>query len=75
MPRTPKSKLADLPTIPPELLESFGNGPITAEAINVASILRTIDGTHMPPSGCASGIGKADLLLAAFFLKPASAAI
>lgn len=38
MPRTPKSKLADLPAIPPELLESFGNGPLTAEAINAASL-------------------------------------
>lgn len=38
MPRTPKSKLADLPAIPPELLESFGNGPMTAEAINAASL-------------------------------------
>ena len=38
MPRTPKSKLADLPAIPRELLESFGNGPMTAEAINAVSL-------------------------------------
>ena len=64
MPRTPKSKLADLPAIPPELLESFGNGPMTAEAINVASpafkkalIERALAGemNHHPgyPSGAA----------------------
>ncbi len=38
MPRNPKSKLADLPVIAPELLTSFGNGPMTAEAINAASL-------------------------------------
>ncbi|KRB17729.1 IS256 family transposase [Achromobacter sp. Root170] len=38
MPRNPKSKLADLPAIPPELLASFGDGPMTAEAINAASL-------------------------------------
>ena len=27
MPRKPKSKPADLPVIPAELLEQFGNGP------------------------------------------------
>ena len=37
MPRIPKSELADLPAIAPELLESFCNGPMTAEAINAAS--------------------------------------
>ena len=36
MPRIPKSELADLPAIAPELLESFCNGPMTAEAINAA---------------------------------------
>lgn len=38
MPRNPKSKLADLPAIPSELLASFGDGPMTAEAINAASL-------------------------------------
>lgn len=38
MPCNPKSKPADLPAIPPELLASFGNGPMTAEAINAASL-------------------------------------
>lgn len=38
MPRNPKSKLADLPAIPRELLASFGDGPMTAEAINAASL-------------------------------------
>lgn len=38
MPRKPKSGLADLPTIPPELLAPFGDGPMTAEAINAASL-------------------------------------
>ena len=38
MPRKPKSKPADLPVIPAELLEQFGHGPMTAEAINAASL-------------------------------------
>lgn len=38
MPRNPKSKLTDLPAIPPELLASFSDGPMTAEAINTASL-------------------------------------
>ncbi len=38
MPRKPKAKPADLPAIPAELLEQFGNGPMTAEAINAASL-------------------------------------
>jgi len=38
MPRKPKGKPADLPTIPAELLEQFGNGPMTAEAINAATM-------------------------------------
>jgi len=37
MPRKPKSSLAALPVIPAELLEQFGNGPMTADAINAAS--------------------------------------
>ncbi|SFJ28473.1 Transposase, Mutator family [Paraburkholderia megapolitana] len=37
MPRKPKAKPADLPAIPAELLEQFG-GPMTAEAINAATM-------------------------------------
>ncbi|VVE59147.1 transposase [Pandoraea sputorum] len=38
MPRKPKAPLAELPAIPAELLEQFGNGPMTAEAINTATM-------------------------------------
>jgi putative transposase len=38
MPRIPKAKPADLPVIPAELLEQFGSGPMTAEAINAATL-------------------------------------
>jgi hypothetical protein len=38
MPRKPKTKPADLPAIPAELLEQFGSGPMTAEAINAATL-------------------------------------
>lgn len=38
MPRKPKTKPAELPAIPAELLEQFGNGPMTAEAINAATL-------------------------------------
>jgi len=38
MPRKPRTPGAALPAIAPELLESFGNGPMTAEAINAASL-------------------------------------
>ncbi len=38
MPRKPKAKPVDLPAIPAELLEQFGNGPMTAEAINAATM-------------------------------------
>ena len=38
MPRNKNSTPADLPVIAPELLESFGNGPMTADAINAASL-------------------------------------
>jgi len=38
MPRKPKSKPAELPAIPPELLEQFGNGPMSAEASNAATL-------------------------------------
>ena len=38
MPRKPRTQPAMLPEIPAELLESFGNGPMTAQAINAASL-------------------------------------
>ena len=38
MPRKPKAQPADLPAIPAELLEQFGNGPMTAEAISAATM-------------------------------------
>ena len=38
MPRKPKVTPAELPAIPGELLEQFGNGPMTAEAINAATL-------------------------------------
>jgi hypothetical protein len=36
MPRKPKAPKATL--LPPELLEQFGHGPMTAETINAASL-------------------------------------
>jgi len=38
MPRKPKTLPAELPSIPAELLEQFGSGPMTAEAINAATL-------------------------------------
>jgi len=38
MPRKPKVPPADLPAIPAERLEQFGNGPMTADAINAATL-------------------------------------
>nr|WP_260427279.1 MULTISPECIES: transposase [unclassified Burkholderia] len=38
MPRKPKAKPVDLPAIPAELLEQFGSGPMTADAINAATL-------------------------------------
>lgn len=38
MPRKPKAPAADLPVIPAELLEQFGNVPMTAEAINATTL-------------------------------------
>jgi len=38
MPRKPNPPLAELPQIPAELLEQFGDGPMTAEAINAATM-------------------------------------
>lgn len=38
MPRKPKAQPAALPAIPVELLEQFGNSPMTAEAINAATL-------------------------------------
>ena len=65
MPRIPKSELADLPAIAPELLESFCNGPMTAEAINAASLAlkqtlieRALAGEMNHHPGCPSGAAK-----------------
>jgi transposase-like protein len=38
MPHKPKTKPVDLPVIPQELLKSFGDGPMTADVINAASL-------------------------------------
>lgn len=38
MPRKTKTPPPVLPVIPSELLEQFGNGPMTAEAINAATL-------------------------------------
>jgi hypothetical protein len=38
MPRKPKAQPVELPAIPAELLEQFGNGSMTAEAINAATL-------------------------------------
>jgi len=38
MPRKPNTPPVELPTIPAELLEQFGNGPMPAEAINAATL-------------------------------------
>ncbi len=38
MPRKPKTPPIELPAIPAELLEQFGNGPMTSEAINAATL-------------------------------------
>ncbi|CAK7021209.1 MAG: IS256 family transposase IS1090 [Kerstersia gyiorum] len=38
MPRKTKTPLPVLPVIPAELLEQFGNGPMTAQAINAATL-------------------------------------
>ncbi len=36
--RKPKARPVDPPAIPAELLEQFGNGPMTADAINAATL-------------------------------------
>jgi putative transposase len=38
MPRKPKAKPVDLPAISAEVLEQFGSGPMTAEAITAAAL-------------------------------------
>ncbi len=38
MPRKPKATPAELPAIPAQLLEQFGNGPMAADAINAATL-------------------------------------
>ncbi|WP_330728812.1 hypothetical protein [Burkholderia multivorans] len=39
MPRKPKAQPVGLPVILVELLEPFGNEPMTAEAINAATLV------------------------------------
>lgn len=65
MPRKPKATPAELPTIPAELLEQFGNGPMTAEAINAATLAlkkalieRALGGEMNHHLGYASGAAK-----------------
>ncbi len=48
MPRKPKATPAELPAIPADLLEQFGNGPMTADAIN-ATTLALRDGFKKSP--------------------------
>src|ERR1700743_516093 len=38
MPTKPKKPLAELPVIPKELIDQFVTGPMTAEAVNAASL-------------------------------------
>jgi putative transposase len=65
MPRKPKAPLAELPAIPAELLEQFGNGPMTAEAISAATmafkkalIERALNGEMNHHLGYPSGAAK-----------------
>ncbi|KGE10181.1 transposase, partial [Burkholderia gladioli] len=65
MPRKPKATPAELPAIPAELLEQFGNGPMTAEAINAATLAlkkalieRALGGELNHHLGYASGAAK-----------------
>ncbi len=65
MPRKPKTPPVELPAIPAELLEQFGNGPMTAEAINAATLAlkkalieRALGGEMNHPLGYAPGSAK-----------------
>ncbi len=65
MPRKPKATPAELPAIPAELLEQFGNGPMTADAINAATLAlkkalieRALDGEMNHHLGYSSGAAK-----------------
>ncbi|NRO99666.1 IS256 family transposase, partial [Paraburkholderia sp. NMBU_R16] len=65
MPRKPKTPPVDLPAIPAELLEQFGNGPMTAESINAATmalkkalIERALGGEMNHHLGYSSGAAK-----------------
>lgn len=65
MPRKPKTPPAELPAIPAELLEQFGSGPMTAEAINAATLAlkkalieRALGGEMNHHLGYASGAAK-----------------
>ncbi len=52
MPRKPKAKLVDLLAIPAELLQQFGNSPITAEAINARALVERTPGGEMNSHLC-----------------------
>lgn len=63
--RKAKARPVDLPAIPAELLERFGNRPMTAEAINAATmalrkalIVRALGGEMNRPLGYPSGAAK-----------------
>ena len=65
MPRKPKTPPVELPAIPAELLEQFGNGPMTAESINAATmalkkalIERALGGEMNHHLGYSSGAAK-----------------
>jgi len=65
MPRKPKTPPVELPAIPAELLEQFGNGPMTAESINAATmalkkalIERALGGEMSHHLGYSSGAAK-----------------
>jgi len=65
MPRKPNTPPVELPTIPAELLAQFGNVPMTAEAINAATLAlkktlseRWAVGEMNHQLGCAPGAAK-----------------
>ncbi|HEP7979121.1 TPA: IS256 family transposase [Pseudomonas aeruginosa] len=65
MSRKPRTQPAALPVIPSELLESFGDGSMTAEAINAASLAfkkalieRALAGELNHHLGCPAGTAK-----------------
>lgn len=65
MPRKPKARPVDIPAISAELLEQFGNGPMTADAINAATLAfknalieRALGGEMSPPLSYPPGAAK-----------------